>query len=88
MISLDVTKINLMSWLQMVFVSVKLSNPLLVSVIRVTEIVISYVVQKFFFGQPVEVCGILGSVSAIIDVLLVSMEQFVRQMPTNLKTIL
>ena len=100
MISLDVTKINLMSWLQMLFVSVagllgilmlnqavKLSNPLLVSFIRVTEIVISYVVQVFFFGQPVEVCGILGSVSSIIDVLLVSMD--VRKIiPNNIKTIL
>ena len=101
-ISLEVMRRNLIIWLQMLCVSVtgvlgflmlnqavKLSNPLLVSFIRVTEIVISYAVQVFLFGQPAEVCGILGSVSSIIDVLLVSMEQHVRKIiPTNIKTIL
>ena len=99
-ISLEVMRRNLISWLQMLCVSVtgvlgflmlnqavKLSNPLLVSFIRVTEIVISYAVQVFLFGQPAEVCGILGSVSSIIDVLLVSMD--VRKIiPNNIKTIL
>ena len=69
--------------------AVKVSNPLLVSFIRAWEIVISYAIQVFFFGQPLQELSIVGSVFVFKAVVLVPMEDFVRQnVPAYLETIL
>ena len=41
---------------------VKLTNPVFVSFIRVSEIVVSYFIQIFLYQQLVGVFGIIGSV--------------------------
>jgi drug/metabolite transporter (DMT)-like permease len=99
---LDIQHIPMFRWLQMLCVSVagviasltlnqavKVSNPLLVSFIRALEIMISYAIQVFFFGQPLELLSIVGSVSVFMAVVLVPMEDYVRQNVTAyLETIL
>ena len=97
-ISADISLISLYSWLEMFFVAVggvlgffmlnqavKLTNPVFVSFIRVSEIVVSYFIQIFLYQQPVDVFGILGSVCVTLAVIIVPLEGWARN---NLPTLL
>ena len=59
--------------------AVKLTNPVLVSFIRVSEIVVSYCIQVFLYGQAVDRFGIIGSLCVIVAVVMVPMEQYARR---------
>ena len=101
-ISSDIINITLNTWLQMFFVAVggvlgflmlnqavKLTNPVIVSFIRVSEIVISYFIQVFLFEQPVDLFGIIGSVCVTLAVIIVPLENLVRKkIPETFKNIL
>ena len=91
-ISKDIFLISLYSWLEMFFVAVggvlgffmlnqavKLTNPVFVSFIRVSEIVVSYFIQIFLYKQPVDVFGIIGSVCVTLAILIVPLEGWARK---------
>ena len=98
----NILTITLNTWLQMMFVAVggvigflmlnqavKLTNPVIVSFIRVSEIVISYFIQIFWFKQPVDLLGIVGSVCVTLAVIIVPLENLVRnKLPATFKSIL
>ena len=101
-ISPNILTITLNTWLQMMFVAVsgvigflmlnqavKLTNPVIVSFIRVSEIVISFFIQIFWFKQPVDLLGIVGSVCVTLAVIIVPLEDLVRnKMSATFKNIL
>ena len=101
-ISADIVHISLYTWLEMFFVAVggvlgflmlnqavKLTNPVLVSFIRVSEIVVSYFIQIFLYHQAIDMFGIVGSVCVTVALVIVSAEGAARKnLPACLKEIM
>ena len=63
-----------------------MTNPVLVSFIRVTDIVVSYVLQVLVFSDSPSLLAMLGSSLIIISVSMLSCEQFLINLaPTHIK---
>ena len=63
-----------------------MTNPVLVSFIRVTDIVVSYMLQVLVFTDTPSVLAMFGSSLIIISVTMLSCEQFLTNMaPTKIK---
>ena len=75
-------------FLWMLIEALKLASPVIVAFVRLTEIVLSYIVQILFFNTIPNVSAIIGSCNVIIACLLISMEDSILKiLPENLKCI-
>ena len=72
----------------MVNKAIALSNPVLVSFVRVSDIVVSFVIQIIFLNQTPSLMGIIGSSFVLSAVSMLGFEQtFVSFLPEGIKQI-
>ena len=100
-LSTEISHISLHSWLGMAAVAVlgvvaifmlnkaiALSNPILVSFVRVFDIVVSYLIQIVFLQDTPAVMGVVGSSLVVLAVSLLSLEHsFIAILPPRIKNI-
>ena len=100
-LSSEISSISMSTWLGILAVAVlgvcaifmlnqaiALSNPILVSFVRVFDIVVSYLIQIIFLHDTPAVMGIVGSSLVVAAVSLLGFEQsFVEILPKKIKNI-
>ena len=100
-LSSEISSITFSSWVRIfavammgisaictLYKSIALSNAVLVSFIRVFDIVIAYIIQIIFLHQAFTTMGIVGSCLVVSAIIMLGLEQsFVKLLPVRLQTI-